>query len=146
MLVDPPQRLGRRGAVLLILGIIWVMQGVAIPVAGDPPTPQDAWLLHTEIPVVLRVALWVATGAVAIVGATVQRPRWERWGYMALVLMPLERALSYLWSYIVFAVSWGDIGYGRGWVGASIWAASFVLIVTIAGWREVPAGAKPGGQ
>lgn len=138
LLREPPAFLGRRGAVLVIIGLVWIMQGIGIVVAGDPPTPTDAALLHLQIPIVIRVLLWAVTGTIAICGALLNRPNWEGMGFMALVAMPLERALSYGWSWLVYVGTWGDIGYGRSWVGAISWAAVVVLIVTIAGWREDP--------
>lgn len=135
LLTAPCTFLGRRGGVLLTIGVAWTLQGVSIGVVGDPAWPDDAALLHLAVPVPIRISLWVGTGVLAILGATVNRPRWERWGYMALVLMPMERAASFTWAWVTWLIA-TDVGYERGWVAALSWAVTVLLIVIISGWEE----------
>ncbi len=136
LFTDPCTFLGRRGGVLLILGAAWILQGVSISALGDRVYSVDAALLHLAIPAPIRVGAWVGTGVLAVLGATVNRPRWERWGYMALVVMPLERAASFGWSWVVWLLPPTDNGYERGWVSALTWIVTVLLIIVISGWEE----------
>lgn len=114
--------MGRRGAILLGLGIIWIGRAAAVLLAPD--SPKYALLSSWTEP---RAAAWAATGIVAIICAWLPQGR-DRSGFLGLYLMPLYRFLAYLVG--------GLAGEPRGWVGALAWAGVMYLIVVIAGWPE----------
>ena len=88
------ETLGRRGELLITFGLLWILFGGSILFTESGM--QVSGLLHTYLPIWLRVTLWATTGALALWAAVWQTPRWQAVGFAALVIMPMERALSYL--------------------------------------------------
>ena len=116
------RRLGRRGAVLTILGGIWTLIGVNVLAVGYDPTP--ALLSVTPS---LRGALWVATGIAAALFAW--RPQGQDApGFLALYVMVAYRCVAYI----------VDIATGRttAAVGLLAWLGIAALILIVSGWRE----------
>lgn len=138
-------RIGRRGTALLILGGIWVLIGIAVWTTSTVVDPSR-YLLHERIPVPIRALAWTGTGAVALASAFRRHPGADRWGFVALVVLPIERAGSY-----AFAWAWSIIGppgqgFPAGFGFALIWAAFTGLIVLIAGWPEAEGYRPPPGR
>lgn len=140
----PPAWLGRRGAILLCLGYVWVIVGIGVPT--EPTHPDSSIIAYELIPVPVRIGMWITAGLLGIAGATIDRPRWEKWGYMALIFMAAERMLSFFLSWVVWLVVettdllgvTGDLdyGFGRGFIAASFWLAVTVMLYTASGWDE----------
>lgn len=147
------RRFGYRGAALLILGITWILFGFSVLVQPGESRP---WVFHELIPVPLRAALWVGAGLVAIVTGLRGADRDDTWGMVAVMVMPLERCVSFAVSWLAYGVSLGAhymfpavevTGYGHGWYGALIWLLVVTLVRLVAGWpnpRRVLA--VPGGD
>lgn len=131
-------RFGRRGAVLLLIGALWILQGIGIGFARGNLSSGDinSSLLHEYIPTSIRVALWTTTGAIAVLYAFRRGDGADELGWAALVLMPIERTVSYLWGFLMFIVPGIPAGYEPGLIRASGWAAIAGVIVIIAGWPE----------
>src|SRR5215212_10825786 len=91
--MEPRNRLGNRGYILLFVGFCWVVTAWTVsfvPIPNSrPPAP------HEEIPLWLRESLWVITGITAMVFAFARQGR-DKWGFFALIIMPAERAFSWL--------------------------------------------------
>lgn len=121
---------GRRGAVLILLGLTWITLGLGI-IYEPAAYVRELFHLRTYPPA--RVLLWIGTGAVAILCALHRRTR--DYGFPLLYLMPTFRLVSY-------AVGWAA-GYSRGWVGMAYYAALVGLIVIVAGWPEPPPPPPP---
>lgn len=122
------RHLGRRGAVLSILGVLWVLVGVNILATDYRPS-----LALTAAPS-YQSALWVGTGFVAC--AFAWRPQGQDApGFLALYVMVGYRCISY-------AFEWGS-GKSTAVIGLLVWLAVAALILIIAGWREAN-GARPG--
>lgn len=132
-LYHPPGMVGFRGLALLTLSLIWVMLGLA---ALTEELPTDYVYLHQQIPQEVRACLWIGTALVAAVHAFDPPLKNDALGFMALVIMPTERAFSYLWGWVVFLAPGGQVGAERGWVGAIIFAALVNLILLCSRWRE----------
>lgn len=130
-------RIGRRGTFLLLVGILWVLQGVAIgTTVPSSTTAVGAYvLLHEQVPVPVRVGLWVASGLIGIIAAFALSPERDRWGYVAVVLMPLERAFSFLVGYVAHLAP-GIDGYPPGLRAGTVWLAVAAAIMVVAGWPE----------
>lgn len=124
-------QLGKRGTVLLILGVLWIFQGANA--IGGPPSPTYLLLSgYGEV----RGAVWIITGLIAIIAAPMPQGR-DKWGFLALYLMAAYRFVAYG----IGVVDWLDDAHGgpgdpRSTVGALSWLIILALIVVIAGWRE----------
>lgn len=134
------ERYGYRGACLAILGVIWILFGFSALLAPKEPR---SFVLHEMLPVWIRALLWVTSGAVAIWFGLRGADKDDTWGMVALVILPVERMVSFLVSWIVYVVlglahrAWPEVpvdGYDRGWYAASVWLLIVVLLRVIAGW------------
>lgn len=141
--------LGRRGAVLVMLGGLWVLQGIGIAVSPRTREPGAEFLFHEQLPIWLRFCLWAGTGLIAAWFAFLREPPGrDAPGFIALVIMPLERAASFgvgfaLWAYHVASerIAWlpgsdTPIGYPRGLIGTATWLTIAGLIMVVAGWAD----------
>lgn len=132
---------GRRGAVLTILGALWTFMGLSVILT--PPSEVYSMLGGLEH---LRGAGWITTGAIALWHA--RKPQGEDApGYAALYLMPAYRIVAYLvgtWEYIA-GPNIGLGGSARGVVNVVIFAAILFLIAIVAGWAE-PTPDRTDGQ
>lgn len=142
---NPPERLGRRGACLVLAGILWILIGITIP-EGDP---VGSWvtlqLPHLFIPTPVRIFLWTGSGAFAIATAWSRDPHWSSRAFTVLLLLPAERVLSFTWGGVAYHATRGidryitDIslyGYDLGFRVALVWTIVFMFLLTIAGWQE----------
>mgnify|MGYP003556493055 FL=1 len=125
----PLGRLGRRGAVLIILGTLWILVGANVLAADYDPS------LALSASPAFQSALWIGTGFVAC--AFAWRPQGQDApGFLALSIMVGYRCISY-------AFEWAD-GRGSAVVDLLFWIIIAALILIIAGWREAgddhPAG------
>lgn len=126
------ERIGFRGAALLLVGLIWVRFGYSVLQA--PGYSPD--LIHTHWPVWSRLALWWLTGGFAIVVALakgVDSPsRWvQQLAFAGLWLAPFQRLASYTWS----------VFFGAGVVrlaDALNWLFILALLVLLSAWPEPP--------
>jgi hypothetical protein len=121
--------LGRRGAILLSYGLVWVLVGFA-QITSPQPDQRGLKPLLEVWPLPVWGWLWVATGLVAIASAWM--PQGLDWpGFLALPLMVLPWMGSY-------AMAWISGEFPRGWVAAIVWGAIAVPVLVVAGWREPP--------
>lgn len=95
--------------------------------------PGDA-ILFEMLPVTLRATMWAITGTVAV--AMAPSLRWQKIGWVAAMLMPMERLVGHFWSAVMYYIP----GYPPGLVTAPaellVWAAISGLVWTTAGWPE----------
>lgn len=131
----PPGVIGFRGAALLSLAFIWFVLGVASLTEPRPAVGEYVYI-HQMIPNEVRAALWVVTGIVGAVHAFDPPFRDDGRGFQALLIMPTERALSYLWGWVVYLAPDGSDGSERGWVGFALFAALVNITLLISRWRE----------
>lgn len=133
-------RLGRRGAALAVLGVIFLLVG--INTATTPPPPNmEGFLLHTLIPTPIQVLLWTVPGALALYASIHRGPGPDGFGFNALVVPLIVRIVSYVISFVAFLV--GESSHPYGLFSALIWLAILALVLIIAGWAEVPTGYRP---
>lgn len=138
-------RFGRRGACLILFGVAWVIVGIGIEV-DPPPREPGVLIIHELLPHWLRASLWAATGAAAAwVGARARLDRDDTWGFVAIVAMPIERFISFLVSWLIYATTdllahWFPAvevtGYNRGWYSAVVWLIVVLALLVISGWRN----------
>lgn len=121
--------LGRRGAILLCYGIVWSIIGYG-QITSPAPDLRGLRLLLQMMPLDAWGWLWVVSGLIAVVSAWL--PQGKDWlGFLALPLMVLPWAVSYLLAWII-----GD--FPRGWVATVVWGAIAAPVLVVAGWREPP--------
>lgn len=126
------KRIGRRGAILISFGIAWLAMAGAI-------LEEDPGLLryrfgYMYLPVWLRASLWALTGLVAIASAWRPQGKSDSWGFVALYIMPAQRAAAHL-------IAWMDSLDGKGgdhsaWVTTIFYLIFLAVIIICAGWKE----------
>ena len=132
-----PAHIGRRGAMLLLLGVLYVVIGSGV--FSEPVIDEGRYLLlHQYLPDWLRFGLWATTGLIAVAFAFRPLGRSDAPAWLALYLMPAERVISYIWAFADFYLPLGGPGYERGWVGAALYSIVLGVVVICAGWPEPP--------
>lgn len=132
-------RLGRRGTFLLLFGIVYAIFGWSLLTTDT--TPERA-LVFGWLPDQARAAIWFTAAAFALVFAWRRSPGDDTPGFLALIVPPIIRGVSFLWALLVWYVTDGEIGYPDGWAGAAIWVAVVGVVLLIASWAE-PTGFVP---
>lgn len=136
-----PRRWGevnKRGQILLIFGAIWVAIGINVLQAPLPSGWEHIWLFR-EVPVPLRAGAWIFTGLVAMAYAV--RPRWihhDGLGFLALYVMPTERAVGLLWGWLDSVMPFGGPGYPAGILGGLVYLVIVAAVLVIADWPNPP--------
>ena len=129
------ERVGRRGLVLLLFGLAWLMQGAAHFLLGEMGTGEGFW--HERLPVNVQGALWAVTGLTSIVCALMHRVRADTFGFLAVTAMPMFQGISYLVGAVTFALL-GDPLWILGALGFSIWGVIALALGVVASWPETP--------
>lgn len=129
-------RLGRRGIVLALFGLAWVIQGLGTFALHTPvPTPSsEVW--HQNIPWQVMGSLWLFGGFLSIAFATRHRKQSDTIGFLAVSLVPMFLAGSYLVSFLTWMFTWGDQGWPIGFIGFAIWGVVVTALAVIASWPE----------
>ncbi|WVX88010.1 membrane protein [Arthrobacter phage TforTroy] len=128
-------RLGRRGAALAVLGLIFLFVGLDVLLAPDAPD-YDRFLIHTFLPHPVRALLWLIPGGVALWASLRKGPTEDAVGFNFLVIPLIVRIVSYVFSSVAYLLGIGT--WAVGWTSALIWLAILALVLIIAGWAEVP--------
>jgi hypothetical protein len=163
---DTHWQLGRRGVCLFLVGAIWIM-AMAWSVWHMPDPVGRARAPHEYFPPAARAIAWTVTGLVGMFSAFLPQGR-DRWGFFALILMPAERACSWLIVLLLYLYDanhylplvfngplvWGllhlvqaqliprpPMGITLRQVGS--WTAVVIFLFAISGWTEAPAKPKP---
>ncbi|MFJ8110412.1 hypothetical protein [Streptomyces sp. NPDC096132] len=129
------ERLGRRGALLTMKGIISTLYGY-----GQLVEPlrdrRGLCLLLKLMPLEAWAGLWIAAGLTALVCAWLP-PRRDWPGFLAVWVITATWAMAYL-------VSWWPLHeYDRGWVGSLIFGAFGAVCLVAIGWDEPPRRTEP---
>ncbi len=130
------ERYGRRRSILMLTGVVWIFYGVAV-IVGPRNNPVSG-LPHTYIPEEIRFFLWFVSGIIAITAAFWQSKhgRAEALGFAVLYVMPAERTLSYLISWISAHPSVPGEGLPWGWLYALQYLSFVGIIYICAGWPD----------
>lgn len=133
----PPRALGHRGQLFTVFGLLWIAIGVGLLIEGDPPSRLQTPLVI--IPLDVRAALWIATGAWAILIAwrPITRVK-DASGWLALYAMPAMRAVAYAVAWVDSWTPWGAEGHGGGWLSALVYTVIVWAVYTGARWPEDP--------
>ena len=125
------RRLGRRGALLTMKGVIATLYGsgqLAEPVRDT----RGLRLLLGLWPLEVWGWAWITAGAIALFCAWLP-PRRDWPGFLAVWAITAPWSMSYL-------VAWWPLGeYPRGWVASLIFGAFGAVCLVAIGWQEPPA-------
>lgn len=122
------QRLGHRGASLLLYGVVWLFLALSLSLT-DPASVYHAVSLH------VWAALFAAGGAVAIVSAFRYGPSRDRWGWIALSLTGSLWVARSLVVWVLWLTT-HTVGDHRTWLSAAVWVLITLKINIDAGWNE----------
>jgi len=122
------QQLGRRGALLILKGVMAVGYGLG-QVFAPTGSPQGLMLLLQWQPLAFWGWVWTTAGAVALVCAWLP-PRRDWPGFLAVWLVATPWAMAYLLSW------WPLAENPRGWVVATIFGAWGGVNLVAIGWDE----------
>lgn len=118
------KHLGRRGVILLILGVGKVSWGASFLV--DPPEPTGLQLLTQFCDLRHWSWLWIVCGTVTA-GSAFARIGRDRVGFLAALIPPTVWAVAYMAAVLTGDYSrglWVAIWYLTSHVGVIMWAAS----------------------
>jgi hypothetical protein len=134
--------LGRRGGILLLLGLMYGVLGVKAWI--EPVSDEGRYLLYTYLPEPIRVSLWLIPAAIAL-GTLALRGRTgtDAPGFVALIIPAGAMAFSHIWSTVGYLL--GVTPWAFGWSSATIWLLVLSLILIVSGWGEVRP-AEPRGR
>lgn len=121
--------LGRRGAFLLSIGMVWGLIGYG-QLVSPQPDQRGLKLLLNRVPLEVWGWLWITAGVVAILSAFLRQGS-DRFGFAALSLMVTPWIVSYL-------VAWGQGTFPRGWIASALYGGLAIGIMVVAGWSEPP--------
>lgn len=137
--------LGRRGIVLLLIGISWVVTGTGIAVVPadrfTPPGPPEGPLQFMDGRPWTGL-VWIVCGVVAIGAALVRRriAGEDAYGFAALAVSAAMFCIAYLWSFglYLYEAFGGGPPHGRATaiVGAVVYASAIVFILITAAWPD----------
>lgn len=137
------KRLGRRGILLLLLGISWILVGVTGIVFptdrfSSPGIGADTILqMLDSAPVYF---LWIIAGSIAAFTGTLHDRRvinaHEALGWNAVLTPPMFWLAFYIWSFFIWSVTHGEEGRAQGLYGSVVWTVISFIIMIIAGWPE----------
>jgi hypothetical protein len=126
---------GRRGAILLVLGGLVTMYGAGQ--LSDPlPDQRGIRLLLMVMDLDCWSWTWIAAGLLAM-GCAFLPEGWDWPGYTGLWLATIPWALSF------FAYWWPLDDNPRGWISGAIFAAFGTIPLIIVGWGEPDRRARP---
>lgn len=117
------RKFGYRGLILLMFGLIYVSIGLSVIGAHD----YRQELVHTHLPVPVRVLIWCIPGVVsAVVSAD---GKWQTLGFGLLFLPPAERAVSYFVA-VVTVPTWQRLP------AVLVYVLVLVTVTMVAAWPE----------
>lgn len=129
-------RLGRRGLVLSLFGVAWLIQGSAFFVLpGMGGGSSGFWV--DQLPQHVRGGLWLIAGTLSLVAALQTRRKSDTFGFLAVSSMPLILTASFFMGFVARVVT-GDPTWVVGLLGFSIWGVIALALGVIASWPEVP--------
>lgn len=141
-------RLGRRGAMLLVVGLTYVLVGIG-EFVREPLTVNGAW--HLLVPAGIRGWAWIVTGLFAAFFA-LSRPnrndvttawwREDTSGWLALYWLPTVHILSFGYAWVLWLVTdhanFPTQGDPLAWYNAARQLPFIVVVLICSGWPDKP--------
>ena len=119
---------------LMVFGLLCLARSFQLFVDPEVLRPVDYAVLHEYIPLPARVWLW---GVLGLVGAAASVINKTELGYGAVILMPAERVVSYVYSTAAFVVPGGRDGRWQSASWELWWLMLFTSIFLTATWPEI---------
>ncbi|MGW6257613.1 hypothetical protein [Streptomyces sp. NPDC055085] len=137
------RRIGRRGAFLIILGLLQIIAGLST--TYDPPNAVQHLYFTGLIGVQQAGLAQIAIGAVIAVFA-LYPPGRDRWGFFIAYAAPLFWASDYAVSTITGYLAGPNLSAGSGIRGCAIWLVYAALVLTVSGMDGAPQPERPSGD
>lgn len=131
------QRLGRRGLVLLLFGLAWIVEGASFFLLTDIYSAQPQYFLLDRLPLHVQGALWMASGLVSAVVAFRPRREPDTLGFLAVSAMPMLIAASFLVGTATYILL-GSSLWVLGALGFLAWSPIVLALAVVASWYEPP--------
>lgn len=116
-------RLGRRGTILLILGVGKICFGVGV--IAEPPSIRGLDLLLRYAPLCAWAMVWIAAGVVVVVAAFLPVGA-DRGGFIVALIPPM------IWA-VAYGTAAAEGIYPRGWFVAGWFLTSHIGVISWAG-------------
>lgn len=123
--------LGRRGGVLVSVGIGWCGYGSSIILNPRYGTTRGIAALIHYAPSYVWGYGWITAGALALLCGLVRGPRVDGAGFLCAAVPPTVWSVAYL-------IAWATGSYPPVWGGAIAWATNVSVILICSGWLELP--------
>ncbi len=133
------RQVGRRGAILMVFGFLWIVVGAGV--FGSEGLGEG--LLHEIVPSEIRGTLWVVTGLIAIGHAFRPPGMSDAVGFAALYITPAIRVLSYGLAWVGSWFPGMGQGYPQAWRFLAVYAAMLAAVVITSGWPEPTQAPRP---
>lgn len=129
-------RFGRRGLVLLLFGMAWMLEGFYLILDRHSHVTEARQAIpHDLIPWPFVGLLWLAFGAVGASVGFLHKDH-DHLGFLAISAMPLFFTSSFFVSFLTWVLTMGTYGWGFGILAAFIWGSISVLIGVLSSWPE----------
>ena len=143
---SPVRRIGRRGLVLIFVGMIWILYGIAYlkyPLARftvDDNVPGIANAVLTFFSSSWIGYIWLLCGLAAVAfglaRSRISLISWDHYGFNAILIPPIIWTFLFLWSWVASLTSNGNIGAPLAVFGFVTWLLATGFILIIAGWPD----------
>jgi hypothetical protein len=131
-------RLGRRGLMLLLLGLAYTSIGfgfVLIPQERFSAPGAGGLLQVLDSP--WFGFLWIAGGVVACASGFVRaRTGHDAIGFNGLVVPAFVWSAFYTWSFLANVTTGGELGRPSAWIAAVVYAALTAIVLFLARWPD----------
>jgi hypothetical protein len=120
----------RRGAVLAIVGAIYIVVGLSQAFLPVPSATADGYGFAERLaPLPFWGGVWAVVGLIGCITSFFPKGR-DAWGYATLVVFSLAWASMAALSTILY-------GADRGWILAAIWGAFAGVLMIVSGMESV---------
>lgn len=126
------KKLGRRGAMLTLLGIVYILVGYG---AVSRPQERVNGAFMTYLPDWIIFILWGVCGLTAICFAW---RKFDEVGWLALYIPAGLRFISWIGSWVIHLIPGGQGGFVSGWYNAAFTAPFIIVALICSGWKECP--------
>ncbi|CAA9364545.1 MAG: hypothetical protein AVDCRST_MAG68-5053 [uncultured Gemmatimonadetes bacterium] len=136
------RQFGRRGILLVLLGLMWTFVGVGLTTISQQRFSADndvnggpLQFLDDYTPVI--GGFWILGGLLALVGGFIRKnnPR-DDYGFLGLSVPVFATFSLYLWSFAVNISTDGVFGRPNSWLPAVVYFVVFATVLFVARWPD----------
>ena len=126
----------RRRITLALVGVVHAAMTVQLLTGPERLVDPGVAILHELLPTPVRAALWGSMAVIMLI--TAGHERWEPIGWLAAMVMPLERAVSYGWSGLMWLIPGWPPGAAASWGASLLYLGLAGILYVVATWEERP--------